>query len=75
MTFTGAAPATIASSPGVSRSFCGRCGSPVAFAGDRYPGEIHLHLGLLDVPDLLPTRHGSHDEKLPWLKLEPPSRA
>src|SRR3546814_18613418 len=38
--FTGKAPAVYASSPGVRRLFCGRCGSPMAYETDRRPQEI-----------------------------------
>lgn len=70
--FTAEAPQTFASSPGVTRGFCGRCGSPVSYRGERYPGETHLMLGLFDRPDLVPKRHGCAEERLPWLKVEPP---
>lgn len=73
VTFPASTPASFISSPGVRRSFCGRCGSPVAYEGARWPDEIHLHLGLFDVPDLVPARHGCHEEMLPWLRLEPPA--
>src|SRR5579883_1599280 len=33
---------TFESSPGVTRTFCARCGSPMSFAGERWPGEVHL---------------------------------
>src|SRR3546814_10666604 len=38
--FTGKIPLAYASSPGVRRFFCGRCGSPMAYENDRWPHEI-----------------------------------
>ena len=58
------------SSPGVRRGFCGRCGSTLTYQGDRWPGEIHLHVGAFDdAATLPPTGHAFADERLPWLKL------
>jgi len=67
--FVSGAPAQFASSTGVSRGFCGRCGSPLSFVGERWPGEIHLHLGSFDRPDLVPTAEAFALERLPWLHL------
>jgi hypothetical protein len=70
VTFTGAAPATYASSPGVVRSFCGACGTPIAYEADRFPGEIHLYLCTLDTPAAFtPQAHVHVGEQLPWLHL------
>jgi hypothetical protein len=63
-------PVRFSSSPGVFRSFCGRCGSPLAYEGERWPGEIHIHLGTLDRPEAIqPQAHVYTAHKLPWLKL------
>ncbi len=69
--WTGAAPKTYASSPGVTRSFCATCGTPMAFQSDRYPGEIHLYAATLTNPeDFTPRFHVHHHEHLPWLNIE-----
>ncbi len=72
--FTGGEPQAYASSEGVKRSFCGRCGSTVAYAGDRWPTEIHLHVGLFDDPEpLAPKGQAFADERLSWVHIsEPP---
>lgn len=58
------------SSPGVIRSFCGRCGSPIAFRGERWPGETHLPVCAFDAPEALaPASDHFEAEKLPWAKL------
>jgi hypothetical protein len=64
------APAHHASSPGVRRGFCNRCGTSLTYEGERWPGEIHVLLGTLDRPELLePKSHAFREEQIPWLKL------
>lgn len=59
-----------ASSPGVSRLFCGACGSPVAFRGDQWPGETHLTICAFDnAADMAPTGDHFPEERLPWAAL------
>lgn len=59
-----------ASSPGAERGFCGRCGSPIAFRSDRWPGEIHLARALVeDELDRAPQLHVFHDHHVPWVRL------
>ena len=41
-------PAIYESSPGVKRYFCSTCGSPMAYAGARWPREVHLFHGTLE---------------------------
>src|SRR2546426_12697574 len=38
--FTAGKPAYFASSPGVRRGFCARCGSPLTYENERVPDEI-----------------------------------
>ncbi len=60
----------IESSPGVYRSFCARCGTPMAYERDDLPKEIHLYLGTLERPEeICPTLEVFCRERLPWLKL------
>jgi hypothetical protein len=71
--FTSGEPRTHASSPGVERSFCGRCGSPIAYRGDRWPTEIHLLAGLFDDPEAFaPKGHAFANERLGWLHISDP---
>jgi hypothetical protein len=54
----------------VIRSFCGRCGTPLTYEGDRWPGEVHLLVGTLDHPErVTPRGHAFAEERLPWLHL------
>lgn len=58
------------SSPGVRRCFCARCGTPVSYEADRYPGEIHLYIGAFADPESLPARaHVHYDEHIHWLDI------
>ncbi|WP_308909417.1 GFA family protein [Pseudokordiimonas caeni] len=69
--FRGKAPKKVVSSPGVIRRFCADCGSPVSFEGERWPGEIHLHVGFMDEPEkLVPTGETYLSTRLPWAHLE-----
>lgn len=62
---------TYVSSPGVARSFCGTCGTPLSYAAERYPGEIHLYVSTLDRPEVFePGAHVHVGEQLPWLHLD-----
>src|SRR5215470_9081428 len=66
--WTGEQPAEYHSSPGVTRRFCRRCGSPMSFEGGRWPDEIHLFVPTFDEPNgLHPTAHVHVQEQLSWL--------
>jgi hypothetical protein len=67
--FTAGMPQSFQSSPGVRRSFCGNCGSPVAYEADRVPDEVHLYAGTLDDPGALaPEAHVHFEERVPWFE-------
>lgn len=69
--WTGEEPAVFASSPGVRRSFCAACGTPMAYAADRWPGEIHFYAASLDDPNAVePTAHVHATERLRWVRLD-----
>jgi len=60
-----------ASSPGVARSFCGTCGTPLNYTSERWPGEVHLYISTLDRPEAFePAAHVHVGEQLPWLHLD-----
>jgi hypothetical protein len=68
--FTQGTPAYFASTPGVRRGFCSRCGSTLTYEGDRWPSELHLHVGAFDDPaTLAPAGQAFTEERLPWLHL------
>jgi hypothetical protein len=58
------------SSPGVRRSFCSNCGTPIAYESEKVPDEIHLLIGTLDHPEAhTPQIEVFCREKLPWLNI------
>lgn len=70
LTHEGAAPVQHHSSQGVTRSFCGDCGTAISYQSDRWPGEIHLLVGAFDDPNAFaPEVHVYWAERVPWLEL------
>jgi len=68
--FTSGQPKDYASSPGVRRSFCAECGSPIAYQVDRRPDIVDLFAGSLsDASDVTPTCHVHADEQLAWFEV------
>ena len=68
--WTGEEPKIFNSSPGVERSFCGQCGSPISFRSTKMSDVMHFFLAAMDKPeDLKPTLHVAIEEKLPWLHI------
>jgi hypothetical protein len=56
------------SSPGVSRTFCGECGTPLSYESE-WQGDVVIgfFVGTLDEPDLFPPqRHVFHSERVEW---------
>ena len=69
--FTGAMPNRFSTDDGVTRSFCGRCGSSIAYQSSDLPDDTHLHLGLFDDLELLvPIDHSFLHEKPSWLHAD-----
>ena len=62
-----------ASSPQVRRSFCGNCGTPIAFVGEhRWPGEVHILAGTLDdLKSISPRAHTYMIDAVPWAHVNP----
>lgn len=56
------------SSPGVERTFCGDCGTPMSFRSTNMTGVMHFYVAALDDPEAIqPSMHAAHEEKLSWL--------
>lgn len=71
--FAGAPISQFASSPGVTRGFCARCGSTLTYEGDRWPTETHVHVGAFDDPEAFPPKgQGFLEERISWLHLGDP---
>ena len=63
------APTTYESSLGLERTFCGRCGTSLTLADDRFLDEIYVSLGSFDDAELLPPEfHIWHSHRLSWLE-------
>jgi hypothetical protein len=59
------------SSAGVQRGFCVACGSTLTYEGDRWPTEMHFHVGAFDNPErFAPQGEAFADERLSWLHLD-----
>jgi hypothetical protein len=70
VTWSGTAPVRHRSSPGVTRSFCGTCGTPLAYEGVRWPDEVHIFAATFDDPSMVnPQAHVYVGQKLPWVQL------
>ena len=58
------------SSPGVKRSFCATCGTPLAYETAKRTGEIDLYLNAFDHPETFtPQKHVYHAEGIPWFDV------
>ena len=63
-------PRIYESSPGVYRSFCGHCGSPVSFEDERLPGETYLPVGIFEDPETFePEKHYWVSRRLRWFDV------
>ena len=59
--------ATFHSSPGVTRSHCVTCGTPIAYETEKRQGEIDLYINVFDEPEALqPQSHAYYGQRLPW---------
>jgi len=64
-----AEPARFVSTPGVRRGFCPTCGSTLTYEGDRWPTEIHVHVGAFDDPNRFqPKGQVFTEERVEWFR-------
>lgn len=65
--------ASVASRPGVTRTFCSTCGTPLTFEAQDAPGDIDITTCSLDDPaDIIPKDHVFASRMLPWAELRDP---
>ncbi|MEM8750050.1 MAG: GFA family protein [Pseudomonadota bacterium] len=58
-------------SEGVTRHFCGKCGSPLMSRFDYLPDQAYVPLGILDdASRLAPKVHAYESQRYPWLHIE-----
>lgn len=63
-------PVRHASSKGIERGFCGRCGTQISFTADFMPGLIDITVGSLEAPErCAPQMHMWESRRLGWLEL------
>lgn len=63
-------PATYESSPGVTRSFCRNCGTPIAYQTAKRSDEIDIYVNVFDEPERYPPdSHVFYAEHVPWLDV------
>lgn len=68
--WSGTAPRIFESSPGIFRSFCPVCGSPLTYQSKLRTHEIDLYALTLDDPTAFAAdRHVMWNERLPWLHV------
>jgi hypothetical protein len=55
---------------GGARGFCGRCGSPMFFKSERWPGELHIARALFLAPiDRAPQAHVFYETHVDWASV------
>ncbi len=68
--YTHGEPAAYISSPGVTRTHCSRCGSPMTYESARNPQQVDIYIGTLDDPAAIaPAYHVHAEEQLPWFEI------
>jgi hypothetical protein len=71
LVFTQGEPTKFRSSAGVTRSFCGRCGSPLTYRSEESPERVDVMTCSLDAPEAYPPQfHVWVSHKLEWTRLD-----
>jgi hypothetical protein len=61
---------TFSKTKGVTRTFCGNCGTSIGYRDDGIADEFYLSIGFFDHPERLhPAAHAYWDMRLPWLEF------
>ena len=62
---------TVSINPGVSRTFCPNCGTPLTGRYDYLPGQVYIGVSVFDQgDDLAPKIHTHESARLKWLHIE-----
>jgi hypothetical protein len=65
--YTAAKPRAFESSPGIRRTFCGQCGTPLTYTNTGRPAEVDVTIGSLDDPGLVvPADHVWMADAVTW---------
>ena len=55
----------------VTRTFCSKCGSPLAYLDAKLLDDVYFAIGAMDRPDIFrPTKHAYVSQKLPYLHID-----
>ncbi len=58
------------SSPGVERTFCANCGTPISFRSEKMTGFMHFYVAAMEDPERFPPQlQVAYEEKLSWLNV------
>jgi len=61
---------TVNVNPGVTRTFCENCGTPLTGRYDYLPGTVYIAIGILDQAEqLAPELHSHESNRLSWLNI------
>lgn len=64
-------PATYESSPGVHRTFCGRCGTSLTLTDERFASEVYVSLASFEDNETpFPEFHIWRSQRLTWLETD-----
>ncbi|MCV9967810.1 GFA family protein [Pararhizobium sp. BT-229] len=67
---TAGQPKTFSKTRGVTRSFCGDCGSCISYQDAGLPSEIYLCIAFMDAPERFePSAHGNWEERLLFVEM------
>ena len=68
--WTGTPSTVFNSSPGVERTFCANCGTPISFRSENMSGTMHFYATAMEQPEVFaPQLHVAYEEKLSWLDI------
>ncbi len=70
VTFSPNEGSTVNANPGVTRTFCSACGSPLTGRYDYLPMQVYIPVSIFDqANELAPKIHTQESERLQWLHI------
>jgi len=73
--FAAGEPVSYPSSPGVTRTFCGVCGTTLTYRDQSRPDSVDITTATLDAPErFVPTFEIWIEHKIPWMPVNPALR-
>lgn len=63
-------PKAFSKTRGITRTFCGTCGTSISYADDGLADELYVSIGFLDNPErFAPSAHAYWKMRLPWVTI------